>query len=245
MSAGLFSVQHHALLESTNEEAKRLAERGCRHGTVVWADEQTAGHGRFGRPWHSPRGNLLLSVLLRPEVPAIRSAELGFVSAVVVADCVAGLLPQRCRIELKWPNDVQVEGAKVAGVLPEAQSAGEALAWVVLGVGLNLAHAPTDTPYPATSLRAHGATVTPEHGLQVFLTHLADWLPRWETEGFAPVRDAWLARARGLGSEVTVTLAGRQERGLFGGLDADGAMILDTGDGPRRITAGEVAFGVS
>ena len=245
MPAGLFSVRHHALLDSTNEEAKRLAERGCPHGTVVRADEQTAGHGRFGRPWHSPKGNLLVSVLLRPEVPAIRSAELGFVSAVVVADCVAGLLPQGRLIELKWPNDVLVDGAKVAGILAEAQSAGEALAWVVLGVGLNLAHAPTGTPYPATSLSAHGATATPEHGLQAFLTHLAHWLPRWENEGFAPVRDAWLARARGLGSAMTVTLGGRRERGLFRGLDVDGALILDTGDGARRITAGEVAFGVS
>jgi BirA family biotin operon repressor/biotin-[acetyl-CoA-carboxylase] ligase len=245
MPTGLFRVHHHTLLGSTNDEAKRLAMEGCAHGTVIWADEQTSGHGRFGRPWQSPPGNLLFSVVLRPAAPAVRAPELGFLSAVVTAECVAEVLPRSEGVGLKWPNDVQIDGAKVAGLLPEAQSAGETLAWVVLGVGLNVAHAPVDTPYPATSLRAHGATLTPEQGLQAFLTHLEQWLPRWESEGFRPVRAAWLARARGLGSEVTVTLTGRQERGIFRGLDADGAMILGTADGARRITAGDVAFGVS
>jgi BirA family biotin operon repressor/biotin-[acetyl-CoA-carboxylase] ligase len=240
---GLFRLHHHALLDSTNEEAKRLAQQGCAHGTVVWADEQTAGQGRNGRRWESLAGNLMLSVVLRPTVPSPRAAELGFVSAVAMAACVAGLLPRGAGVSLKWPNDVQIEGAKVAGLLPEAQTAGGGLAWVVLGAGLNLAHAPAGLSYPATCLRAHGATVTPEQGLQAFLTQLAQWLTRWDTEGFSPVRDAWLARVGGLGREVTVTLGDRQERGLFRGLDDDGAMILATGDGFRRITAGDVAFG--
>jgi BirA family biotin operon repressor/biotin-[acetyl-CoA-carboxylase] ligase len=245
MPTGLFRVQHHALLGSTNDEAKRLAAQGCAHGTVIWADQQTAGRGRLGRSWQSPPGNLLFSVVLRPSIPATRAAELGFLSAVATAECVAELLPRGDGISLKWPNDVQVDGAKVAGILPEAQSVGEALAWVVLGLGLNVAHFPADTPYPATSLSAHGATVTPEQGLQTFLTHLAQWLPRWESEGFSPVRAAWLARARGLGREVTVDLGIRQERGIFHDLDADGAMILGTTQGARRIAAGDVAFGVS
>jgi BirA family biotin operon repressor/biotin-[acetyl-CoA-carboxylase] ligase len=240
---GLFRIQHHALVDSTNEEAKRLARQGCAHGTVVWADEQTAGQGRNGRRWESLAGNLMLSVVLRPTVPAPRAAELGFVSAVAMAACVAGLLPRSAEVSLKWPNDVQIAGAKVAGLLPEAQSADCGLAWVVLGAGLNLAHAPAGLAYPATCLDAHVATVTPEQGLRAFLAQLAPWLRRWETEGFAPVRDAWLARVHGLGREVTVTLNDRQERGIFRGLDDDGAMILATGDGPRRITAGDVAFG--
>jgi BirA family biotin operon repressor/biotin-[acetyl-CoA-carboxylase] ligase len=241
----LFQVQHHALLDSTNEVAKRLAAQGCVHGTVVWADEQTAGHGRYGRPWQSPPGNLLFSVVLRPSVPAFRVAELGFLSAVVTAECVAELLLHGDRVGLKWPNDVQIDGAKVAGILPEAQSTDEALAWVVLGVGLNLAHAPVDTPYPATCLHTHGGTATAEQALQGFLAYLAGWLPRWESEGFSPVRAAWLARARGLGNEVTVDLDGVRERGIFRGLEANGSMILDTANGRRRITAGDVAFGIS
>jgi BirA family biotin operon repressor/biotin-[acetyl-CoA-carboxylase] ligase len=245
VTTGWLSVQHHAVLGSTNDEAKRLADAGCPHGTVVWADEQTAGHGRYGRVWQSPAGNLLFSVVLRPQVRALRAAELGFLCAVVVADCVAELLPRGDGVGLKWPNDVQVDGAKVAGLLPEAESSGEALAWVVLGVGLNLAHAPVGTPYPATCLRLHGATATPEQALWAFLRHLAGWLPRWKHEGFVAVRDAWLARALGLGGEVVVNLGDRQQRGIFRGLDSDGAMILGTAQGDRRITAGDVAFGVS
>jgi BirA family biotin operon repressor/biotin-[acetyl-CoA-carboxylase] ligase len=245
MPIGPFRIQHHALLGSTNDEAKRLAAQGCAHGTVIWADEQTAGHGRYGRPWQSPPGNLLFSVVLRPSVPALRAAELGFLCAVVTAECVATLLPPGEIVSLKWPNDVHVDGAKVAGILPEAQSAGDTLAWVVLGIGLNLAHAPVDTPYPATRLHAHGATVTPELALRTFLALLELWLPRWESDGFAPIRTAWLSRARGLGSEVTINLGVLQKRGIFRGLDADGAMMLETKDGPQRITAGDVAFGVA
>src|SRR3954468_15118619 len=110
MLIGSFDVHHHALLDSTNEEAKRLAARDAGHGTVVWADEQSAGHGRFGRPWHSPPGNLLFSVVLRPPVAAARAAELGFVCAVATADCIAGFLRAPETVGLKWPNDVQVSG---------------------------------------------------------------------------------------------------------------------------------------
>ena len=244
MPTAPFDVHHHTLIDSTNDEARRLAEQGCPSGTVVWADEQSAGRGRHGRAWHSPRGNLLASVVLRPSVPAARAAELGFVSAVVMAECVAELIPHPARIGLKWPNDVQLDGAKVAGLLPEAQSTGDALAWIVLGAGLNLAHAPVDAPYPVTSLRKHGADVTPEQALQSLLARLAHWLPRWESEGFAPVRAAWLAHARGLGRELTVSIGARKEHGVFRGLDADGAMLLATDAGVRRITAGEVAFGI-
>jgi BirA family biotin operon repressor/biotin-[acetyl-CoA-carboxylase] ligase len=243
MPTDLFHVQHHALLGSTNDEAKRLAQEGCAHGTVIWADEQTAGHGRLGRPWISPRGNLLVSVVLRPTAQPGHAAELGFLTAVVVAEAVALLLPQPNGVGLKWPNDVQVNGAKIAGVLPEARSDGGTLRWVVLGVGLNLANAPGDMPYPVTCLRDHGVTVTPEQGLERFLERLALWLVRWEADGFMPVRAAWLTYVRGLGREVTVRIGDREERGVFRELADDGAMVLATDKGLRRITAGEISFG--
>ena len=243
MRIGAFDVEHHALLGSTNETAKQRAELGCPHGTVIWADEQTAGHGRYGRPWHSPPGNLLFSVVLRPSVPVSRGVELGFLVALIVAEYAAEVVPHSASVTLKWPNDVQVDDAKVAGVLPEAGTSDTALNWLVIGVGLNLANAPTDTPYPATSLRAHGVATTPEQALRAFLARLEHWLPRWENEGFGPVRDTWLAFAPGLGTDVTVTMGDRQQHGVFNGLDADGAMLLATADGTRRISAGEVKFG--
>ena len=231
------------MLGSTSDEARRLAGQGCPHGTVVWADEQTAGRGRAGRPWHSRPGNLLASVVLRPAAPASAVAEIGFVAAVAMGDCAAALLPPGPRVGLKWPNDVQVDGAKLAGLLPEAACVGQDLSWVVLGAGLNVAHAPEGLPYRATCLHAHGAAATPGQALEAFLARLAHWLARWQAEGFAPIRAAWLARASGLGSEAAVTLAGHQQRGTFRGVDTDGAMLLDTPGGTRRITAGEVEFG--
>jgi BirA family biotin operon repressor/biotin-[acetyl-CoA-carboxylase] ligase len=244
LDIGIFSVRHHALLDSSNEEARRLADQGCAHGTVIWADEQTAGHGRYDRPWLSPPGNLLVSVVLRPAIPITRVAELGFVAAVMVADCVAELLPPGPAVTLKWPNDVLVDDAKISGVLPEAGGS-DAAPWVVLGVGLNLAHAPTGVPYPATSLGAHGAAVTSEAALRAFLGHLERWLARWDNEGFGAVREAWLARAPRVGTEVTVTKGQEAEpaRGVFHGLDADGALLLGVADGVRRISAGDVKFG--
>ncbi len=239
----MFHIEHHALLGSTNDEARRLAEQGCPHGTVVSADEQTSGHGRLGRSWHSKPGNLLFSVVLRPPVPASRAAELGFVAAVVTADFIAGLLPALTLVGLKWPNDVQVDGAKIAGILPEARSVGETLDWVVLGVGLNLAHAPEAMPYAVTSLSAHGVNVTAADALVTILAHLERWLLLWGRDGFGAVRTGWLRYARGLGTEVTVNLGARQEKGIFLDLDTDGAMILGTGASARRITTGDVAFG--
>lgn len=242
-SPDVFHVKPYTTLGSTSDEAKRLAEEGGKHGTVVWADEQTAGRGRFGRHWHSPRGNLLISVVLRPAIPISRAAELGFVATVAVAECIGTLLPASVSVGLKWPNDVYLDGAKIAGILPEAHSTDGVLAWVVLGVGVNLTHAPVGIPYPVTSLKAHGAMATPQQGLQVLLARLAPWLSRWENEGFGPVRTAWLSRALGLGREVEVQVSDRKARGVFHDLDVDGAMILATSEGLRRITAGEVAFG--
>lgn len=243
MSIGGFHVRHHAVLGSTSDEAKRLAEEGCTSGTVVQADEQTAGRGRAAHHWHSPPGNLHASVVLRPASPASVIAEIGFVAAVAMGECVAGLLPPGSRTGLKWPNDVQVDGAKIAGLLPEAACVGADLSWVVIGAGLNLVHAPEGLPYKATSLHAHGTVITIEQALDAFLAQLAHWLARWQADGFAPIRAAWLARASGLGSEAAVMLAGRQQRGTFRGLDMDGAILLDTPDGAQRITAGDVAFG--
>ncbi len=240
---GGFDVRHHAVLGSTNDEARRLAREGCPHGVVIWADEQTAGRGRAGRHWHSKPGNLMASIVLRPAAPAAAVAELGFVAAVAMGECIAALLPNGPRIGLKWPNDVQADGAKLAGLLPEAVCVGTDLSWVVIGAGLNVTHAPEGLPYQTTSLHAHDAAVTSAQALEAFLAQLTHWLASWRAGGFPPVRAAWLARANGLGSEAAVTLTDRQQRGIFRGLDTDGAMLLDTRDGVRRITAGDVEFG--
>lgn len=227
---------------STNDEAKSLARAGAPDGTVVWADRQTAGRGRRGRAWLSPPGNLYLSLLLRPGGTPARAAQLGFVAALGLGDAVAALTGPELRLSYKWPNDLLAGGRKVAGILLESETgANEATDFVVIGVGTNLASAPEAVEFPATSLAAEGFPgVTAELLLAAFVRHFDRWLRPWRALGFAPVREAWLARAGGLGEPVRVRLERVTLFGRFLDLDDDGALILDMKEGRRRIAAGEV-----
>lgn len=242
----LFSLVAHDVLGSTSDEAKRLAAEGAPHGTLVWAREQTGGRGRLDRSWVSPRGNLFMSVVLRPEVAPAQAAELGFVAALAVADTVSAYLPADAPVELKWPNDVLVAGAKIAGILLEARSGtGGLVDWVVLGIGINIAAAPSGTPYPATCLGAVSPAPAVEPVLERLGGALAQHLATWEGRGFPPIRDAWLAKARGLGERLEIRHGGEAVSGRFLDLDMDGALVLETATGVRRITAGDVYFSAS
>ncbi len=241
-----FTLIEYPVLGSTNDEAARLAGGGALDGTVVLADRQSAGRGRRGRDWQSPPGNLYCSIVVRPAAPPASAAQLSFVAAVALAETLDAVLPPACAVHQKWPNDVLVDGAKVAGILLESSGAGtEAVDWVVIGCGVNIAQAPLDTEFPATSLHEAGATGLDAGGLlPSFLTNLHGWCVRWETEGMTPVREAWLNRAHGLGKEMTVRLPDREIQGIFGGMDRSGALLLDLPDGTRQtISAGDVYFG--
>ena len=230
---------------STNDEAKERAARGAPDGTVVWARVQRAGRGRRGRSWVSLPGNLYVSAVLRPACEARSVAQLSFVAALAVLDLVDGLVPGRARC--KWPNDVLVDGGKVAGVLLEsALGPGGQVDWVVLGIGVNLAsHPGLEGPIPSTSLADAGVpTFAPEDALPLVLAALAQRRQEWETQGFAAVRSAWLAHAHGLGGPVTVANGERRLTGVFEGLDEEGALVLaQPGDEPISIAAGDVLFG--
>jgi BirA family biotin operon repressor/biotin-[acetyl-CoA-carboxylase] ligase len=219
---------------STNDEASRLADAGAPEGTVVWSREQTGGRGRRGRRWASPVGNLYTSTILRPACPAAQAAELGFVAALAVADMV----PEGRQTRVKWPNDVLVDGGKIAGILLES-AVGETgrVLHVVAGIGVNVGFAPRlpDMRYPGAAL---GGTV--EAALEKLVNALARRLADWRRDGFAAVRAAWLAKAGPLGAEVDVRLGDELVRGRFAGLDVEGALLLETAEGPRRIVSGEL-----
>lgn len=221
-------------VDSTNDEAARLADMGAAEGTVVWAREQTGGRGRRGRRWASPPGNLYTSTILRPDCPAPRAAELGFVAALAVADIV----PAGRSVRLKWPNDVLVDGGKVAGILPESSIGRDGKAeHVVMGIGVNVGLAPRlpEMRYPAAVL---GGTV--EAALEKLAAALAKRLGQWRRDGFEAIRSDWLAKAGPIGLDVDVKLGEDLVRGRFAGLDDDGALLLDTPAGRRKIVAGEL-----
>jgi BirA family biotin operon repressor/biotin-[acetyl-CoA-carboxylase] ligase len=212
---------HHRLTDSTNERAQQLAASGAPHGTLVTADEQTAGRGRQGRAWTAPpRSALLMSVVLRE-----LDERLPLTAAVALCDA----LPVDCRI--KWPNDVWIEGRKLAGILVEGRPQE---GWAVLGIGLNVSTEafPAELAGVATSLRLAGVETTPAQVLDEVLQSLALWLE-------APpgrVLEAWRSRDALKGQRVRWA----DGEGVARGVDDSGALMVETQAGPATLDAGEV-----
>lgn len=231
---------------STNDEARMLAEQGAQDGTVVWALRQSAGRGRQGRDWVSPEGNLFVSFVLRPQSSIVQAANLSFVAALAVAEALQDIAGGTLPLSLKWPNDVLLGGKKLSGILLESRAGqGGTLDYLILGIGVNLAHYPKEALYPATSLCEHTGqeAVAPGRMLEALLESFESWYRIWQREGFAPVREAWLDQAHGRGEQVSVRLTNETLQGRFVTIDEDGALdlALDEG-GRRRVTAGDVFF---
>ncbi|MBI1211542.1 MAG: biotin--[acetyl-CoA-carboxylase] ligase [Alphaproteobacteria bacterium] len=231
-------------IDSTNEEARRRAQAGERGPLWIWALRQTAGRGRRGRAWESPTGNLSCTLLLAPGVAAADAARLSFVAALAVRDAVSHFLAG-ATVQVKWPNDVLIDGNKVAGILLESSgdSGSKTLPWLAVGIGVNLARSPEASAFPATSISAHATAPTPSEALTQLAAAWDRHFRTWRANGFAPIRKAWLEYAAGIGQTVTARLPGETVNGTFSGLDQDGALLLALPDGSNRaITAGEVFF---
>jgi BirA family biotin operon repressor/biotin-[acetyl-CoA-carboxylase] ligase len=224
---------------STNAEALAHARAGERGPLWVTARAQTAGRGRRGRTWVSEPGNLYASLMLTDPAPPGRAAQLAFVAALAVADAIAATAPMlAAQITFKWPNDVLLGSAKVAGILIEAEGTRPLL--VAIGIGVNCAHHPANAEYPATDLAAAGAAVTAEASFAALSDAMVGRLREWQA-GFGPIRAAWLARAAGLGGGLRARLGTREPTGRFEAIDEDGHLRLRLSDGAiETIAAGEV-----
>lgn len=229
---------------STNALALDKAREGEPGGLWIVARRQSAGRGRQGRTWVSEPGNLYSSLLLRDPAPPAHMGELPLVVALAVHDAVADVLPPNARpdLEIKWPNDLLLGGAKLSGMLIEGTIQPEGRI-VVVGIGVNCRHHPDDTPYPATNLSAAGYAVAPMDLFERLAARLARRLADWQGGGFERLREAWIARARGLGRPITVRLPGETIDGRFEALDGAGRLVLRTREGViRTISAGDVFF---
>lgn len=237
----LFSLEE---TDSTSTEARRRLQAGeGAEGLVITAQRQTAGRGRRGRTWESPPGNLFVSITLAQGETVAATAQLSFVAALAVIESLQQVAPH-IAFHLKWPNDVLAgpEGAKVCGLLLETEGP-----WVILGIGLNVVAAPPPgtTPYPATSLRAEGAPhLSARDCLGPLCHHLAALVGLWRRAGFEPIRQGWLAHAKGLNHPLTAHLhEGQSLDGVFHGLDTDGALMLRLPSGTvQRVLAGDIFF---
>lgn len=226
-----------ASVDSTSEALKRRVVSGELAEVALLAGAQSGGRGRLGRRWESPPGNLYLSVLLRPG--RIRApGHWSILAAVVLAEAVAAHVEEKARVRLKWPNDLVLNGAKIAGILLEAGD--DNGPWLLIGFGVNLVRAPVGLDRPTTALAAAGPPPTPEALAQEVLAQLEIWRKRYAEEGFEAVRSAWLERGPEVDERVATTFNGRVIEGAFAGLASSGGMRLDTPTGPRTIVTGEL-----
>lgn len=230
-------------VDSTNAEAARSAARLAGPEWILGL-RQTAGKGRRGRPWSDPEGNFAATLVMPTPGAPMQAALRSFVAALALSDAFVAVTGRAEAFSLKWPNDVLLNGGKVAGILLEGLPRGA----LAIGIGVNLAQAPQVSDVenralrPVSLLSETGAMVTPED----FLTPLAASFARHEasfaTYGFAPIREAWLGRAARLGEEITARTGKTETTGIFRDVDLTGNLVLQTAGGRVAIPAADVYF---
>lgn len=233
-------------VDSTNEEAKRLIAAGERGPLWIVAQRQTQGRGRLGRNWVSEPGNLHASFILTNFGPTALAPQLGFVAGVAALAAARAASGAGARLALKWPNDLLLDGAKLGGILLEgvtiALAETEAPLAAIIGIGVNCASAPENLSYEAKALAALGDSAP---SAAILFAHLSDCfaetLELWRGgDGFAAIREGWLAGAAGLGGPIRVNLPRETLEGQFETIDAGGRLVLATSIGQRIIDAGDV-----
>ncbi len=232
-----------AKLDSTNAEAARLVGRMAGPEWIC-ALRQTAGRGRRGRAWVMPEGNFAATLVMRVQEPPAQVALRSFVAALALRDAVVAVAQVPEALALKWPNDVLLNGGKLAGILLEGLPDGH----LAIGIGVNLAAAPEAAALepgavaPVALWPETGVKVTPEMFLDALAVAYAAWEARFVTYGFAPVRTAWLEQAAKLGETITARTASRSLDGVFETVDEDGQLVLKTAKGRVTIAAADVFF---
>lgn len=234
-------------LDSTNSEARRLAQAGETGPVWIQALEQTAGRGRRGRAWTGLSGNVFITGLVTLTATPQEAANLSFACALAVAD-TADRWVDPAQVAVKWPNDVLIHGAKTSGILLESWPGPAAgTLQLALGMGLNVAAAPpvADLERPATCLAAHlradAALPSAQEAGAVLAACAMTWIETWQRDGFALLRTAWTNRAAGLGRPATARLQASEITGTLRGLADTGELLLeDAGGTVHRIAAADI-----
>ncbi|GBQ41994.1 biotin--[acetyl-CoA-carboxylase] ligase [Komagataeibacter europaeus] len=234
-------MEVHDRLGSTSDLCKARLEAGeGADGVAILALEQTAGRGSRGREWCDPGGNLALSIMLVGQGASVPVGLWPFIAGLALHDAIAGYVPAGHALELKWPNDLLLDGCKMAGILIES-GIGPGVSWQVIGIGANLRGKPDIAGRTLACLADCGGDVpdAPEVA-RAILHHLDLWLSRYRANGFGAIRTAWLERGHAIGTFIRVTSGNRQFIGTFAGLGDDGILLLRTPEGVRRVVTGDV-----
>ncbi|GIU66101.1 biotin--[acetyl-CoA-carboxylase] ligase [Candidatus Phycosocius spiralis] len=232
-------------LDSTNDEARRLSEQGETGPLWLRSLKQTKGRGRRGRTWYSEPGNLFATGLITLECSPAEAANLSFVAALAVAEAIDHHVPQNL-VSLKWPNDVLIEGRKTSGILLESWQGANGF-HIAIGIGVNVLTYPHAMDQQITCVARHllngQPTVTVEILFEALRRHFQTWFDVWVEAGFAPIAQAWLTRATGVGQPIMVRLQHETLEGRFLGLSMTGALQLEQRDGTiADVAAGDVFF---
>ncbi len=235
-------------LESTNLQAKKLAAMGEYGPMVIYTKDQTGGRGRNGRTWLSSKDTLTATILLSSAAPKSNIAQLAFVMAIAAHKTVCDLIePSKVKtVGLKWPNDLLVQGRKLAGILIETCPVkNHHQSVLAVGIGMNVKSAPTDEDFTAISLSQLGVDVDIELVLTSLVANFVNFFDIWaESTNFAMIRKIWLDHALGLGGKITAKLPNQTIHGIFERLDETGILILrDERNIIHQITAGDVFIG--
>ncbi len=232
-------------IDSTNAEARRRGDAAERGPMWITALRQSAGRGRRGRHWETGQGNLAATYFFTTDQSAGEIAQHSFIAALAVADLASRYAPASS-VSVKWPNDVLIAGRKTAGILIESSGRTGGGFWVAIGIGVNLAHPPSDAMFPATAFSEHmtAPPPSPMEALETLSDSFERWRLFWRRAGFPAIAEAWTKRAHGLGKTCTARLPNETVEGIAEGIDSDGALRLRVAAGQvRRITAGDVFFG--
>lgn len=237
-----FRYEMHDTVGSTNAMCFERAANGHQGNLWIRAGVQTAGKGRRGRSWASPAGNLFASLLLIDPAPLDRIGELPLISAVALAEAVDKAAGTFQLVSLKWPNDLLVEGAKLSGILLEAETLETGRLAAVMGFGVNCVSHPDPALYRATDLRSLGYQISADRLFEALAETLAAYLATWkQPDGFDRIRRQWLKRAAHLGQQITVKAGQEEITGIFDDLDARGHLVLKLQDGRKHtVYAGDV-----
>jgi BirA family biotin operon repressor/biotin-[acetyl-CoA-carboxylase] ligase len=227
-------------LDSTSLEAKRRAERGAEKPVWILALRQRAGYGRRGSAWMQNEGDVAATLLFAPKAPGEKLPQLSFVAALAVFDSIRRYAP-RANVAVKWPNDILIDGKKIAGLLLELVGPPNATPIVALGVGVNIVSAPEIADYPTAKLIDYSVPPpSPYEFVNTLDEAFAVWRLCWETRGFPEIRSEWLSRAARLGERVAVRSPNETILGVFEDLDSEGNLILSSPEGRRLIAAGAI-----
>jgi len=229
---------------STSDIAKELAAKGAKEGTVIVAETQTRGRGRLSREWASPEGGIWLSIILRPKVSPKEASKLTLTTSVAVARVINKLFGLKA--EIKWPNDVQIDGKKICGILTEGVTRGKAADFVVVGIGVNANIDLQSLPKPlrglTTSLKKElGRRIEREKFLSALLNEIERYYNAFAKEKFSSILKEWRSLCSHLGSSVKVTSFYETLEGLAVDIDEDGALLVQLKNGTtRRVVSGDV-----